>query len=111
MIFQFIVNDMLIQSLSMRAVSGCALALKSLIGPQMRSRDPLGLVWNRKGVFRVMIPSQNGLWIHSFQFSPATSNRNSMDPGALRPLQIAVKPTGFLIHQPVWLAMVSGRQR
>ena len=38
--FQFIVNDMLIQSLSISAVSGWANVLNEFTGPQIRSREP-----------------------------------------------------------------------
>src|SRR3954451_4544878 len=102
---------MLIQSLSIRAVSGWALALNTLAGPQTSSREPWGLVRKRNGVFQVMIPSPNWLLIQSFQIDPDWSNAKSMPPGPIPPFQFAVNATGFLIHQPVWLAIVSGRQR
>ena len=56
---------------------------------------------NRKGVFQVMIPSPNWLLIHFPQVPAEASNRKSMPPGSLCPRQVAVKPTGFLIHHPV----------
>ena len=52
-------------------------------------------------MFQVMIPSPNWLLIQFCQSLAAASNRKSMLPGALGPRQVAVKPTGFLIHQPV----------
>src|SRR4051794_3943084 len=99
---------MLIQSLSMMAVSGCAFALKQFAGPQTSSREPCGLVRKRNGVFQVMIPSPNWLLIQSFQTDPDWSNAKSMPPGPIPPFQLAVNATGFLIHHPVWLAIVSG---
>src|SRR3954465_5476435 len=102
---------MLIQSDSMIAVSGCALALKRFAGPITNSREPWGLVRKRNGVFQVMIPSPNWLLIQPPQTSAAVSNRKSMLPGSVVPPQVAEKPPGLLIHQPVWLTIVSGRQR
>ena len=111
MIFQFIVNDMEIQSLSMIAVRGWAFPLKAFAGPQTNSRDPAGLVRKRKGVFQVMMPAPKTLPIQLPQTSPAMSNWNSILPGLSLPPHLAVKPTGFLIHQPVWLAMTIGKHR
>src|SRR5579875_3875535 len=102
---------MLIQSLSIRAVRGWALALKWFTGPQTRSREPRGFVRKRNGVFQVMMPSPNWLLIHGDHTSAGASNRKSIDPGAVPPRQVAVNPTGLVIHQPVWFMIVSGRQR
>src|SRR5262245_3782718 len=102
---------MLIQSDSMSAVSGWAFALKRFAGPITRSREPDGFVRKRNGVFQVMIPSPNWLLIHPAHSSGAASMRKSMLPGSVVPRQMAEKPTGFLIHQPVWLTIVSGKHR
>ena len=110
--FQFIVNDMLIQSLSMIAVSGWIACLNALAGPMISSREPAGLVRNRNGVFHVMIPLPNWLLIHGDHVVGVGVEQNvdrARAPDC--PCQVAVKPTGLRTHQPVWLAMVSGRQR
>ena len=78
--FQFIVNDMLIQSLSISAVSGWANVLNEFTGPQTRSREPCGRVRNRNGVFQVMIPIPNWSLIQFFQSSVAVSKWKSMLP-------------------------------
>ena len=61
----------------------------------------MGLVRKRKGVFQVMMPSPNWLLIQVAQVSLDTSNWKSIEPGALPPRQVALNPTGLLIHQPV----------
>ncbi len=98
--FQFIVNDIAIQSLSIKAVSGWALNLNILVGPQTSSREPRGRVRNRNGVFQVMIPLPKRSVTHFAQKSPSVSNRNTIEFRSASPFQVAVKPTGFLIHQP-----------
>src|SRR5205823_11618297 len=85
-IFQFIVNDIRIQSLSIRAVSGWANGLNEFTGPDTRRREPWGRVRNRKGEFQVMIPAPNWLLIQLFQSSPATSNWMTTPPGLSSPL-------------------------
>src|SRR4051794_30132452 len=99
--FQFIVKDMLIQSLSIKAVSGWANVLNEFTGPHTRRREPRGWVRIKNGVFQVMIPAPNWLLIQSFQVSPATSNWNPIPPGLSCPPQEALKPTGLVIHRPV----------
>lgn len=111
MIFQFIVNDMVIQSLSRIAVRGWALSLNEFAGPETSSLEPAGLVRKRNGVFQVIIPAPNSLLTHRVQISADSSNWKSMLSGLEDPRQVAVKPTGFLTHKPVWLAIVIGRQR
>src|SRR5262245_34898133 len=109
--FQFIVNDMFIQSLSIRAVRGCAPFLNEFTGPQTRRREPRGRVRNKNGVFQATIPAPNWLLIQSFQISPAASNWNCIAPGLIWPFQYTVKPTGLVTQRPVWLTIVRGRQR
>ena len=102
---------MLIQSLSISAVSGWANVLNEFTGPQTRSREPWGFVRNKNGVFQVMIPIPNWSLIQFFQRSVAVSKWKETPPGLLFPFQKAVSPTGLATQRPVWLAIVSGRQR
>src|SRR5207247_1206887 len=99
--FQFIVKDMLIQSLSMMAVSGCTPGLNWLAGPMINSREPAGLVRKRNGVFQVMIPSPNWLLIHCDQSTGVESKVKCTPPVVRFPSHMAVNPTGLLMNHPV----------
>ena len=102
MIFQFIVNDMLIQSLSMSAVSGWAFGLE-IVG---RAADQEPRARRLRSEEERRVPGDDPL--AELVVDPVAPDLGrGVEPEfdvarlLVSPRQVAVKPTGFLIHQPV----------